>query len=63
MHFNLLRPLYLRLTRSAMLERKDSEYLKLARAKGVSGTALIRKHAFRNAMILHFGRDDTPRSG
>lgn len=42
---------YLRLTRSAMLEIKDSEYLKLARAKGVSSWALIWKHAFRNAMI------------
>ncbi|GIT58969.1 MAG: glutathione ABC transporter permease [Dehalococcoidia bacterium] len=42
---------YLRLTRSAMLEIMDSEYLKLARAKGVSTTSLIWKHAFKNALI------------
>lgn len=42
---------YLRLTRSAMLEIKDSEYLKLARAKGVSTKSLIWKHAFKNALI------------
>ena len=40
-----------RLTRSAMLEVLDSEYIKLARAKGVSRTMIIWKHAFRNAMI------------
>ena len=40
-----------RLTRSAMLEVLDSEYVKLARAKGVSPTMVIWKHAFRNAMI------------
>ncbi len=42
---------YLRLTRSAMLEVLDSEYVKLARAKGVSSAELIWKHAFRNALI------------
>jgi len=42
---------YLRLTRSSMLEVLDSEYIKLARAKGVSSRAVIWKHAFRNAMI------------
>jgi len=42
---------YLRLTRSAMLEVLDSEYVKLARAKGVSGTVVVWKHAFRNALI------------
>lgn len=41
----------LRLTRSAMLEVLDSEYVKFARAKGVSGWATIWKHAFRNALI------------
>jgi peptide/nickel transport system permease protein len=41
----------LRLMRSAMLDVLDSEYVKLARAKGVSGTAVVWKHAFRNAMI------------
>ncbi len=42
---------YLRLTRSSMLEVLDSEFVKLARAKGVSGTAVIWKHALRNALI------------
>ncbi len=42
---------YLRLTRSAMLDVLDSEYIKLARAKGVNATMVIWKHAFRNAII------------
>jgi ABC-type dipeptide/oligopeptide/nickel transport system permease component len=42
---------YLRLTRSAMLDVLDSEYVKLARAKGVSSALVIWKHAFRNALI------------
>jgi peptide/nickel transport system permease protein len=42
---------YLRMTRSAMLEIMDSEFIKLARAKGVSERGVIWKHAFRNAII------------
>ncbi len=42
---------YTRLVRSAMLEILDSEFIKLARAKGVSNMAIIWKHAFRNALI------------
>ena len=42
---------YLRLTRSAMLEVMDSEYVKLARAKGASSRTVIWRHAFRNALI------------
>ena len=42
---------YLRLVRSAMLEVMDSEFIKLARAKGVSSTKVIWKHGFRNALI------------
>lgn len=42
---------YLRLVRSAMLEIFDSEFIKLARAKGVSNNAVIWKHGFRNALI------------
>ena len=41
----------LRLVRSAMLEVLDSEYVKMARAKGVGSNTIIWKHAFRNAMI------------
>lgn len=43
---------YLRLTRSAMLEVLETEYVKLARAKGVSQTVVILKHALRNALIV-----------
>lgn len=42
---------YLRITRSAMLEVLDSEYVKLARVKGVSERSVIWKHAFKNALI------------
>ena len=42
---------YLRLTRSAMLDVLHSEFITLARGKGVSSARLIWKHAFRNALI------------
>ena len=42
---------FLRLTRSAMLEVLDSEFIKFARAKGVNGGVVIWKHAFRNALL------------
>lgn len=42
---------YLRITRSAMLEVLDSEFVKLARSKGVNQTFIVWKHAFRNALI------------
>lgn len=42
---------YLRMTRSALLEVLDSEFIKLARAKGVGGNLVIWKHALRNALI------------
>ena len=41
----------LRLTRSAMLEVLDSEYIKMARAKGVTMNWIIWKHALKNAII------------
>ena len=41
----------LRLVRSAMLDVLDSEYIKLARAKGVGSKTVIWKHALRNAVI------------
>lgn len=41
----------LRLIRSSMLDVLDSEYIKLARAKGASNNAVILKHALRNALI------------
>ena len=42
---------FLRLTRSAMLEVLDSEFIKFARAKGVDNAMVIWKHAFRNALL------------
>lgn len=47
----------LRLVRSSMLDVLDSEYVKLARSKGVGRTAVVWKHAFRNSLIapLTFG--------
>lgn len=42
---------YLRLTRSSMLEILDSEFIKLARAKGVAYRTVVWKHALRNALI------------
>lgn len=41
----------LRLTRSSMLEVLDSEYIKMARAKGVGANWIIWKHALKNAII------------
>jgi peptide/nickel transport system permease protein len=41
----------LRLLRSSMLNVLDSEFIKYARAKGVSSNAVIWKHALRNALI------------
>ena len=45
------RATYLRLTRSSMLEVLDSEYVKLARAKGASSSTVVLRHALRNALI------------
>lgn len=41
-----------RLTRSAMLEVLDAEYIKLARVKGVSEWGVVWKHALRNAAVV-----------
>lgn len=41
----------MRLTRSAMLEVLDSEFVKFARAKGVAGQKVLWKHALRNSLI------------
>jgi peptide/nickel transport system permease protein len=47
----------MRLLRSSMLDVMDSEFIKLARIKGVAEPAVIWKHALRNALIpvLTFG--------
>jgi peptide/nickel transport system permease protein len=40
-----------RLVRSSMIEVMDSEYVKLARIKGVSEATIIWKHCLRNALL------------
>jgi peptide/nickel transport system permease protein len=46
-----LLPGMMRLVRSSMLDVLDSEYVKLARIKGLPERMVIWKHAFRNALI------------
>jgi peptide/nickel transport system permease protein len=40
-----------RMTRSSMLEVLRQDYIKTAKAKGLSGFTVTFKHAFRNALI------------
>jgi peptide/nickel transport system permease protein len=42
---------FVRLIRSSMIEVLDTDYIKLARAKGVSEKMVLWKHAFRNALL------------
>src|SRR5213078_516242 len=42
---------HMRLTRSSMLEVLGSEYVKLARLKGLPQKLVIAKHAFKNALV------------
>ena len=42
---------HMRMTRSSMLEVMGSEYIKLARLKGLPEGRVIAKHAFKNALI------------
>ncbi len=44
-------PLIMRVTRSAMLEVLNKDYVRTARSKGLSEKAVIARHALRNAMI------------
>jgi peptide/nickel transport system permease protein len=44
-------PALTRLTRSGMIEAMASEYIRTARAKGLSRASIIGKHALRNAAI------------
>ena len=41
----------MRLTRSSMIEVLDSEYIKLARIKGVPQRVIVYRHALRNALL------------
>jgi peptide/nickel transport system permease protein len=47
-----LLPGMMRLVRSSMLDVLDSEYVKLARIKGLPERTVIWKHALRNALIV-----------
>jgi peptide/nickel transport system permease protein len=44
-------PAMMRLTRAGMLDVLDSDYIRTARAKGLSRSRVILKHALRNAVI------------
>jgi peptide/nickel transport system permease protein len=44
-------PLIMRVTRSAMLEVLNRDYVRTARSKGLSERVVIGRHALRNAMI------------
>jgi ABC-type dipeptide/oligopeptide/nickel transport system permease component len=43
--------LLLRITRSSMLEELGKDYVRTAKAKGLPGSVIVRKHALRNALI------------
>ena len=52
--------LYTRMTRAGMLEVLSEGYIRTAKAKGLSNSVVIFKHAFRNAMrpvVTMFGMD------
>ena len=44
-------PAFMRLVRAGMIEVLASDYVRTARAKGLSGTSVILKHALRNALV------------
>lgn len=43
--------LYIHLTRAAMLEALQQDYVRTARAKGLSGTRILLAHVLRNALL------------
>ncbi|AEF85832.1 glutathione ABC transporter, permease protein [Treponema primitia ZAS-2] len=43
--------LLMRMTRASLLETLASDYVRMAKAKGVSDFFLVTKHAFRNALV------------
>jgi len=52
LNLGLIKAAYvLRVTRSAMIEVMNEDYLRTGRAKGVSPRLLIWRHAFRNALL------------
>ncbi|MDQ3656249.1 MAG: ABC transporter permease [Chloroflexota bacterium] len=48
---SFLAPITMRLIRSSMIDVLAQDYVRTARAKGVSGTGVLVKHAFKNAAL------------
>ncbi len=48
---SIMLPLFIRLIRAEMREALESEYVKFARAKGLSEFKVIMRHAFRNTLL------------
>ncbi|MDP6927165.1 MAG: ABC transporter permease, partial [Rhodospirillales bacterium] len=44
-------PAFMRLTRTGMLEVLESDYIRTARAKGLSPLSVLFKHSLRNAIL------------
>ena len=44
-------PAFMRLVRAGMIEVLASDYIRTARAKGLSGPSILLKHALRNALV------------
>jgi ABC-type dipeptide/oligopeptide/nickel transport system permease component len=44
-------PAFMRLIRSGMIDVLASDYVRTARAKGLSGTSVVMKHGLRNALV------------
>src|SRR5262249_42306904 len=44
-------PPFMRLARAGMIEVLGSDYIRTARAKGLSGPSIVLKHALRNALV------------
>ncbi len=47
----IMLPLFIRLIRAEMVECMQTEYVKFAKAKGLSNYVIIMRHAFRNALL------------
>jgi len=44
-------PAMMRITRAGMIDAMESDFIRTARAKGLSRVSIVFKHAFRNAMV------------
>jgi ABC-type dipeptide/oligopeptide/nickel transport system permease component len=44
-------PVFMRLVRTGMIDALASDYVRTARAKGLSGPSVVLKHALRNALV------------